>query len=144
MTHEEFSNLEVWRSLPTYSFNTLFMETITELLQRVEKLENENKEIKEILIMFINHIRHDGDLRQFGFEEKEEMVEIAKKWLNLEDDDDDAPCGGCKYVYLCVGYDRCPLLSPEQEDIIQIMDEKVKEREERLKLLKQNKNGGEV
>lgn len=84
MTHEEFSNLEVWRLLPTRSFNTLFMETISELLQRVEKLENENKEIKEILTMFINHIRSDGDFRSFGFEEKNRLIEIAYKLLNEE------------------------------------------------------------
>ena len=128
MTHEEFSNLKVWRLLPTHSFNTLFMERISELLLRVEKLENENKEIKEILITFINHIRSDGDFRSFGFEEKNRFIEIANKWLNLEEceEEDDIPCGGCKYASVCGEYDRCPLLSPE-EDILQIMDEKVKE-----------------
>ena len=130
MTHEEFSNLECWRLLPTHGFNTLFMETISELLQRVEKLENENKEIKEILIMFINHINRYGQLYSFGFDEKDRLIEIANKWLNLEDEEDDIPCGGCKYVNICVGIDgdNCPLLS-SKEDIIQIMDEKVKEYE---------------
>ena len=99
MTHEEFSNLEAWRFLPTRSFNTLFMETISELLLRVEKLENENKEIKEILIMFINRIKRSGELYPFSFEEKERLFEIANKWLNLEQKP--CPCGdydNCEYL----------------------------------------------
>lgn len=79
MTHEEFSNLEVWRFLPTHSFNTLFMERISELLLRVEKLENENKEIKEILIMTINHIKRNGELYPFSFDEIDRLIEIANK-----------------------------------------------------------------
>ena len=61
------------------------------LLQRVEKLENENKEIKEILIMVINRIKYDGSLYPFSFEEKDRMIEIANKWLK------DGDC--CRLIY---------------------------------------------
>lgn len=40
------------------------------------------KEIKEILIMFINRIKYSGELYPFSFEEKERLFEIANKWLN--------------------------------------------------------------
>ena len=62
------------------------------------------------------------------------LIGIASR--KCEDEDDDIPCGGCKYVYICVGIDpdndNCPLLFPK-EDIIQKMDEKVKEREQNNK-----------
>ena len=43
------------------------------------------EEIKEVLIMFINHIKYSGDLYPFSFEEKDRLNEIANKWLNQEE-----------------------------------------------------------
>ena len=48
----------------------------------LDDIKAENKEIKEILIMFINHINRYGELYSFGFDEKDRLFEIANKWLN--------------------------------------------------------------
>lgn len=45
---------------------------------------SEIEEIKEILIMFINRIKHSGELYPFSYKEKDRLIEIANKWLNAD------------------------------------------------------------
>lgn len=45
--------------------------------ERIEKLEKENEIMKKVLIMFISHIRPDGDMRSFD----KESQTIIKNFL---------------------------------------------------------------